>query len=326
VAEISRKSEEEKKPSSMGSQVPRDIEKLFSSLNLGNAGYQKFGNAGVSRLAGEPPPGPTPVDPTPAEIATATPATAAPATAASVAPSPRDPVEQELFSVAVYSPMGGAGKSLLAASVGALLCRLGRRVLLVDTSPWHTLATHFGATDPRAGLRTFRVPDGENASIRVLHANAGTPPDLVPIRNIDCVIFDLGDISEQEATTWLKQCDRVLVPLAPTAQAPSMAKLTRQKLEAAGLAAKQIRFVLNLVDQGPASHRVGKLLKELLQDQLFPQAIERQPVVDEALSEGIALPYFAPESEATKACQQIVNWLQVPAHASSKTARRWLEE
>ena len=42
--------------------------------------------------------------------------------------------------IGVFSPMGGAGTSTLTASVGSILCELGRRVLLVDTSQWQALA------------------------------------------------------------------------------------------------------------------------------------------------------------------------------------------
>jgi cellulose synthase operon protein YhjQ len=46
--------------------------------------------------------------------------------------------------VCFASPKGGVGKTLLSANVAAELCRLGARVIALDTDPQDTLGLHFG--------------------------------------------------------------------------------------------------------------------------------------------------------------------------------------
>lgn len=46
--------------------------------------------------------------------------------------------------VCFASPKGGVGKTLLAANVAAELCRMGGRVIALDTDPQDTLGLHFG--------------------------------------------------------------------------------------------------------------------------------------------------------------------------------------
>jgi cellulose biosynthesis protein BcsQ len=301
-----------------------DIEKLFSRLNLDHTQYQRFGHPrtdyemGIPALAEG---GLPKID----ETGIAYP----PVSLTALEVPVRDASPQKLLHVGVYSPMGGSGKSMLAASMGALLCHMGRRVLLVDTSPWKTLTFHFGAQEAKEGMRIFYAPDGGGASVHVLSCDSSLPPpDLSTLATstpMDSVIFDLGGLSEDLAPLWLKACDRVIIPLLPTSPALVMASATREKIYALGFDSEKFIFVLNLMDRTPASSRVKMLLGELLSEQLFAEGIERQEIVDEALGEGIVLPYYAPNSQAARVCREIVGWLRLPELTQKRTARQWIE-
>jgi len=306
-------------PESTGETQPaRDVEKLFSTLNLGHAHYQRFGQPRANPATFQEPPVATTMD-----VASTT---SSPLSATLIT----ETLGQERLRVGFYSPMGGSGKSLLTASIGALLCQLGWRTAMIDTSPWQTLSFYFGAQNVKPGKRTFSVPGGDGACVHVLNCSPSfTYSDLSSFMSttpVDCVLFDLGGLYEDNALAWLKTFDYIVIPLLPTVQAPIIASATREKILALGCDSEKFIFVLNFMDQTPVVVRTKKLLGELLQKQLFPSAIEHQQAVDEALSEGVVLPYFAPNSQAVNVCHEIVNWFHLPELKQKRTARRWIEE
>ena len=50
------------------------------------------------------------------------------------------------FSITMVNPKGGAGKTTLAANIGAICAELGQRVLLIDCDPQGSLSTCFPIT------------------------------------------------------------------------------------------------------------------------------------------------------------------------------------
>lgn len=295
----------------------RDVEKLFSTLNLSNAHYRRFGQRRAN--------------PAPSKASPATITTNAVKTTSSLSTTPiTEALQQERLRVGFYSPMGGSGKSLLTASIGALLCQLGWRTAVVDTSPWQTLSFYFGAQSVKPGKRTFSVPGGGGACVHVLNLSSSFSPSelasLMSTTPVDCVLFDLGGLCEGDVCGWLKSCDYIVIPLLPTIQTPIIASATRERILALGFDPENFIFVLNFMDQTPVLVRTKKLLSELLHEQLLTSVIEHQQTVDEALSERIVLPYFAPNSQAVDVCREIVNWFNLPELEQKKTARRWIEE
>jgi len=125
----------------------RDVAALFSDLQLNPEQYQAFDRRRPAKI----------------------PQKAADIPRREIPPLPShangDPT---VLYIGVFSPMGGAGTSTLTASVGSILCELGRRVLLVDTSQWQALAFHFGANEVGAGVRTFVAPHPRDLRIHIL--------------------------------------------------------------------------------------------------------------------------------------------------------------
>ena len=124
------------------------------------------------------------------------------------------PGREGRIQVGVFSPMGGAGKSTLAASLGSMLCRHEKRILLIDTSPWQTLSLHYGPTELRSGMRSFFSPEsGESVvHIAVCTQDDDVAPDLsslISTMPLDCILFDMGGLSGATLLAHLQRCDIV---------------------------------------------------------------------------------------------------------------------
>jgi len=92
-----------------------------------------------------------------------------------------------------------------------------------------------------------------------------------------------------------------------------------------GTSAPRVRFVLNQMDDSPDAKEVQALLGRSLGEDFFSVAISHQPDVHNAISDGVVLPFYAPEAQATSVCHEIVRWLQVPEMNMKKIELRWSE-
>jgi MinD-like ATPase involved in chromosome partitioning or flagellar assembly len=282
----------------------KDVAALFLNLHLNDTHYQPFPRRRVIKTSDEV-----------VEV---------------MGTQTQPPVYEDRVQIGIFSPMGGSGTSTLTASLGSILCQLGRRVLLVDTSPWQGLAFHFGAMEARPGKRTFSAPGSRDSKIHIL-ACSGTAcfPDLESVfatTPVDCVLFDLGNGSGDTSSACLRECDILLVTLLPEPSAVWLAKAVKLLLTKLGISAARVQFVINQMDGSRAAQEVRVLLEKSLGEDLFPTPINRQPEVHNAVANGVVLPCYAPEAQATVVCHEIVQWLQVPEMNTKKTELRWCEE
>jgi MinD-like ATPase involved in chromosome partitioning or flagellar assembly len=280
----------------------QDVAALFSNLQLNNMNYQPFARRRITKTFDEV-----------TEVAS---------------PAPASPAQGKRVHVGVFSPMGGSGVSTLTVSLGSILCKLGRRVLLVDTSPWQALAFHFGATEARSGKRTFFAPGSRDFKVHILACDESRFPDLesfTAATPVDCLLFDLGGVSGETLSVCLRECDILLVPLLPDPSAVRLAKAVKLLLTKLGTSAPRVRFVLNQMDDSPDAKEVQALLGRSLGEDFFSVAISHQPDVHNAIADGVVLPFYAPEAQATSVCHEIVRWLQVPEMNMKKIELRWSE-
>ena len=282
----------------------QDVAALFSNLHLSNMQYQPFSRRRAAK---------TPEVTVEAKLLPRTP-----------------PAQGAQVNVGVFSPMGGAGASTLTASLGSILCQLGKRVLLVDTSPWQALAFHFGATETRSGRRTFSAPGSPDHKVHILACDESARfPDLesfTATTRVDCVLFDLGAVSGETLDVCLRECDTLIVPLLPDPSAVRLAKAAKLLLSKLGASPPRAQFVLNQMNDSPDAKEIQALLDQFLREDLFPLAINHQPDVRNAIANGVVLPFYAPEAQATSVCRDIVQWLQIPEMDLKKTELRWSEE
>lgn len=232
-------------------------------------------------------------------------------------------------NVAVFSPAGGSGKSTMIAALGSILCQQGKRVLLLDTCPWQSIAFHFGASEAKTGRRIFFAPGSKETSLTLLPCGEGdaslaTLNELIASTPFDYVLFDLSGASGEGFLQLLRKCEIALVPLLPDFSALRSVATVKRLLEPLGNAAPKMRFVLNCMDDSAAAKEVQEILDGALGYQLFPSYILHQPEVRKALAEGIVLPSFAPDAQATLVFEEIAQWLLKPDKAASM-ARKWSE-
>jgi chromosome partitioning protein len=232
--------------------------------------------------------------------------------------------------IAVFSPMGGSGKTLLTASLAAILWQHGKRVLLVDASPWPSLAFHYGASKARPGLRSFFAP-GNDLPVRIFARDitGSVAPEietLVAATPTDYVLFDLSGISSGELSGYLQQISTLIVPLVPDLSAGRYAEGMRTLLSRLPDPPQRVLYVVNQMEDTPLAKEACANLSQLLGENLLANPIYHQVEVREALAEGIVLPLYAPEAQAVPVCNEIVQWLETPKPAaSSKAQKRWSE-
>jgi cellulose biosynthesis protein BcsQ len=247
-----------------------------------------------------------------------------------VEPMPTEQQRPPRTQIAIFSPMGGSGKSTLAASLAGVFWQLGKRVLLVDASPWSTLAFHYGATSVQAGLRSFFAPEGD-LPIRILarDPNESSMPDIdacLAAAPADYVLFDLSGVTAKELAASLQNCQILLVPLIPDLSAVRNAEATATLLANLQNAPQRVMYVVNQMEDSPLAQETFASLTKVLGDQLCQKPIYRQAEVQEALAEGIVLPFCAPKAQAVAVCKEIARWIELSnATAISKAQMRWSE-
>jgi MinD-like ATPase involved in chromosome partitioning or flagellar assembly len=290
---------------SPGDRIPsQDVAALFSNLHLSNMQYQPFTRRHAFKatevaVESKPPP---------------------------LAPS----AQPSRVHVGVFSPMGGAGSSTLTASLGSILCQLGKGVLLLDMSPWQALSFHFGATEARPGRRTFSAPGSPDRKVHIVacdeDARFASLESFTATTRVDCVLLDLGSRSGETLNAWLCECETLIVPLLPDSSAVRLAHATSLLLGRLGISASRTKFVLNQMDNSPGAKEVQECLDRQLGDGLFPLAINHQSDIRDAIANGVVLPFYAPDAQGTSVCKEIVQWLQIPQVDQNKTELRWSEE
>ncbi|MCS6890554.1 MAG: ParA family partition ATPase [Rhodovarius sp.] len=149
------------------------------------------------------------------------------------------------FVIAIAQQKGGAGKSTLAAHLGAALAA-GRRVALVDADPQATLS-HWVA---------LRARHGGIAPV-ALEAPSGwrVPATLDRLRRShEVVLLDTPPHAETDNRVALRAADLVLVPLQPSGPDLWASETTLRLAEAEG---RPARVVLNRV---PARGRLKQVV------------------------------------------------------------------
>jgi cellulose biosynthesis protein BcsQ len=232
--------------------------------------------------------------------------------------------------IAIFSPMGGSGKSILAATLAAVLWQLGRNVLLVDASPWSSLAFHFGASSARPGMRSFFAP-GSDLPVRLLSRDTdeSSLPQLETYlvdEPADHVILDLSGVAGSELVSSLEESTQVLVPLIPDASALRAAASVSALVSRLRTPPERMMYLVNQMQDTLLARDTFAGLSQALGDQLYSKPIYCQGEIQEATAEGITLPFYAPQSEAVAVCHEIVQWIDLPRPSEvSKPQLRWSE-
>jgi len=243
--------------------------------------------------------------------------------------------ESTLPSVAIYSLAGGVGKTTFCANLGRIFCAMKEKVLLVDASASGLLPFYFGATDLRAGLRTFVSPDASYPPLQVIGANEITKGWLeevkLAMRKAQRTIFDLGPASMSLLPQIVGMCGTVLVPLLPDLN--SILTVSRiegsfKAMQSSGIDVPDVFYIFNRFDQTDSiDHRARALVERQCGDRLLPLTVRDGAEVAKAIASRMTVADHAPASAVTHDYLELASWVRKrsPVRAAPRAQARWSE-
>lgn len=256
--------------------------------------------------------------------------------------------------VSVVSAKGGVGKTTLAANLASVLGSNGRRVIAVDFDPQNALRLHFGipidsydgvarATLAGASWRTVMfdgidsitaLPHGalNEDDRRVFEAKLDADPYLIR-ESLEALTLDADDIvlidTPPGATAYTRAAlvaadfvlNVVIADAASYAAIPQMERLIqtyalpRQDFIGYG-------YVINQVDQSRSLTKdVVKVLRDALDDHLFPGVIHLDQGVSESLAYDTTVIHYDPHSQAAADLRACGDWLGTRLNGQARLPR-----
>jgi cellulose biosynthesis protein BcsQ len=256
---------------------------------------------------------------------------------ATIVPSPSSDRKSYPSAIAIYSLAGGVGKTTLCANLGRILCSMGERVLLVDSSGAGLLPFYFGSSDFRPGFRTFVDPEGQFPPMRVLgeteEITARWLEEAVnpATQAVQRVIFDLGPASMGILPQILSKCSVLLVPLLTDLNSiltVSRIESSIQAMTARGIYVPSPVYVFNLFEE--QSHRdqqAWEMISRQCGERLLPVTIRYSSDLDDAIASRMTVADHAPGSEIVSDYTKLALWLRkiAPVRQAAKSVQRWTE-
>ncbi|WP_080426765.1 cellulose biosynthesis protein BcsQ [Burkholderia ubonensis] len=254
--------------------------------------------------------------------------------------------------VAVVSAKGGVGKTTLAANLACVLATGGRNVIALDFAPQNALRLHFGIPlesingIARATLsgqpwlsamasgvgEVVVLPFGSvtEADRRRLEARLEQAPDLLRTA-LDAFALDTSDIviidTPPGPSTYVRSALTAasFVLNVVTADAASYAAIPQLQYLVDTYAAPRTDgvaegCVVNQVDQTrQLSKDVLDVMRQVLDERLFPGAIHLDQCVGEALACNTTVIEYAPLSQACADLKACANWLLASIDAADES-------
>lgn len=235
-----------------------------------------------------------------------------------------------MHCIAFFSPLGGVGRTTLAAHGATLLAASGTPVLALDLSAQNTLGLHLGLTTPpvrgwQNAVHEGRWP-GEEAlensfGVRLLPHGAHLPASAPPVGWL------AGQLSQLDLPA-----DGVVVLDTPVWPAP----LARQALDCADLAlwvldaspralhvhaawqasiraarpAQRCAVVVTGVDpRSPTRRELLARLRAQWNEHLLPYALHQDEHVPQAQERALCVHQATPQAQAAHDLQGITSWI-----------------
>jgi cellulose synthase operon protein YhjQ len=241
--------------------------------------------------------------------------------------------------LAVFSLVGGVGKTSIVAGISRALSSAGERAVLVDTAAYGMLPFYFGARDsPFGSVRVFSQGEAGSAPVHLFSYNSesgiefGTPSLLDKMIGVaseaDRLILDIATASTGMARELFHLIGAVLVPIAPDLRSvvsiASVERIFEQIAHEVGRSVK-VFFVLNHFDSSSAMHRELKdKLRRQLGESLLPIEIRRHDTVNEALAAGMTVLDYAPNASVSQDYRRLADWVgKICGPAAARV--RWSE-
>jgi cellulose synthase operon protein YhjQ len=231
----------------------------------------------------------------------------------------------------VCSVSGGAGVSMILATLARCLATEGENVLLADPKASSLLPIYFGASNPGEGeLQSFLMPNSD-AGVSIVNSLQGSegafsrriPKEsrsglIATVRNAaehsDRLLLDAGAVYAADVQSLRHRGHFGLVPLVPdVGSVYGLIRLeeTLQSRELEGSPASPIYYVLNKFDSSLALHRdIKSSLEERVRERLVPVTIRSSDAVSEALADGMTVIDYCPDSGVAEDFLRLADWLR----------------
>jgi hypothetical protein len=223
--------------------------------------------------------------------------------------------------------LSGMGCTTFAANLGCLLHRTGTRTAVVGELHESLLRAHF-----KAQADVGRHLDNEMPLVLEGPANPAGRDSWLSSTLSKCrdefgwTIVDIVALRPdllQAPFSLEAVCIMPVLPDLRSARAVIARLDTLEKSEQAGYSRRVVYFVLNQLDpHRPFQLEVHSYLAERLGDRLAPVAIPYSADVEDALSEGITVVNYKPQSEVAASFRELAAWVsalkQVPPQPPEK--------
>lgn len=246
-------------------------------------------------------------------------------------------------TIAIISPVGGAGRTTLTAALAGLLTARKHPVLALECDPRNVLALYCGLREPaRAGLASYLLDGAAARDDAALQSDDGTlwlpwggAHDLGTLSAGDQAKIDdtlhqqpqrLRDLIAQvelpahgmaliDSATWpsvhaeqaIAAADLALVVLPPTPAACATLPRLRARLMSQR---KPSLYVANAVSPAMQLHTdILSLLRQVLGAELSSYRIHADSGIPEALARNESFSVAAPHSQAAHDMQGLATWL-----------------
>jgi len=231
----------------------------------------------------------------------------------------------------ICSVSGGAGVSVILATLARCLATEGENVLLADPKASSFLPLYFGASNPGEGeLQSFLMPNSDAgvAIVNSLQASEGSFSRRVSkesrsilittVRNAaehsDRLLLDAGAVYAADIQSLRRNTHFGLVTLVPdVGSVYGLIRLeeTLQSRESETFPSWPIYYVLNKFDSSLALHRdIKASLEDRVGERLVPVTIRRSDAVSEALADGMTVIDYCPDSGVAEDFLRLADWLR----------------
>lgn len=258
-------------------------------------------------------------------------------------------------TIAIVSTVGGAGRTMLTATLAGLLMARRHAALAVECDPSNVLALYGGLREPaRQGLASYALATAGQVTEAALESEDGVlwlpwggacadgGPDIEQAKAITATLYArplwLRELLAQidlathgvvlvDAATWpsvyaaqaIEGADLVLVVVPPQPTACATLPRLRAELKAHG---KPCLYVANAVSPAMQLHTdTLAMLRHALGSELSTYRIHADTGIPEALARNQSFHLAAPHSQAAHDMQGLASWLSSwIKHASRPSA------
>ncbi|HEY0796757.1 MAG TPA: cellulose synthase operon protein YhjQ/BcsQ [Acidisarcina sp.] len=244
------------------------------------------------------------------------------------------PLPATAARIALFSLAGGVGKTTLTMALGRILSGRGRGVVLVNCGSSFAWQHLLGPRAQRVGGLTF-LHMGEGPAVRsmtLIEADEAATPEaeerameLVQQASIDAdaALLDLPSGTCSRNLDLAFSADHVLVPILPNLHSAATLRSVDSLLQSGRSTETHVHYVLNRYDPSRALHReMHDRLQSILGDALLPLYIREEPLVEDAMQNGLTVVDYAPDAEMVADLRVLGRWIEqlTPRHPALKEA------